>query len=739
MKHRAHLALLLAFSLSALQLFSLFSRAATITVPAGANESAIQSAITGAAAGDTIQFTAGATYTFTQPLTLKDNITLDGNGCIWDATAQPDLIPLVSVAALQNVTFKNATARNIMFSFWVPSDASADITNINNIDIIAIRFQDGKALPGGYTQIDAHYIQAKAANINIVGCQFLRTSATPGRGVYFYSTLNATLTGCLFGATRADGADCDTHGWFKTALNVTNNATFNNPPRNTVITANKIYRTTAMDEAVENCDHGIYARQYDGLEISGNTISGWPAADTGGAIKLRNAQNFKVCNNLFIRSGILLYTYADPHSQYLKNGLITGNTIKIDPGPHPAQMYYGIGYYRNTGVVGDASEYSIRIVGNTLENGDIHLSTNPLNVAGWNADNGGVFDNTIIGGEIRLVAGITQSGNTILPAPASGAPVATLLTTLPAPIPSALQPSTISALQPATISALQPFSPSALSLPAGTTYDALNDRTYTANAAASTIDELNLDTGIATPQAGAPNTPGDNDGAARAARFNAPRDLAADTQGNLYIADTGNHTIRRLDTRTGQVTTLAGRPGIPGHADGPGSAATLTAPDTIQITEDGDIYIADTAGATLRHLQVAPIITKRPADTTAATGATITLTAEVTAAPYPTYQWHRNGAPIATATAATLTLAGLTPADTGAYTVTAQNPLGSATSAPAQLTIAAPEPPPSSPAPASNTSGGGGGAPGIPYLIALAALLLIARRHARAGRNSATP
>ncbi|MDR1281582.1 MAG: immunoglobulin domain-containing protein, partial [Opitutaceae bacterium] len=82
-----------------------------------------------------------------------------------------------------------------------------------------------------------------------------------------------------------------------------------------------------------------------------------------------------------------------------------------------------------------------------------------------------------------------------------------------------------------------------------------------------------------------------------------------------------------------------------------------------------------------------------------------------------------------TATAATLTLAGLTPADTGAYTVTAQNPLGTATSAPAQLTIAASEPPPPSPAPAGNTSGGGGGGASSPLcLLALVMLLFIRRR-----------
>jgi hypothetical protein len=723
------LALLLTFSFSALQLFSPFSPAATITIPAGADQSAIQAAITGAAPGDTIQFAPDATYTLTQTLTLKDNITLDGNNCTWDATAQPNILRLVNAATLQNVTIKNATARNIMLRFWVNGAAFTDITNIN---IVAIRFQDGKAESTPDTaQIDSRYIQIKAAGINIAECQFLRTSATPGKAIQLYCAQNITITACLFGATRTDGADCDTHGWFKTAINLTDDSSLGNPVLNTLITASKIHRAAAMDDASANCDHGIYAHHFDGLEISGNTISGWPPSATGGAIKIRNAQNFKVCNNLFLRSGILLYTYDDTRSQYLKHGLIAGNTIKLDPWTGASDMYHGIGYWRNVGASDDPSEHSIRVAGNTLENGDINIIADPLNATGWSASNGGVFNNTTIGGSIQLKTGIAQSGNTILPAPAPGARVATLLTTLPA---SSLQPFSPSVLQPFTSSALQSFA-----------YDTLNDRTYTANTAASTIDELNLDTGIATPQAGVPNTPGDNDGAAPAARFNAPRDLAADAQGNLYIADTGNHTIRHIDTRTGQVTTLAGRPGIPGHADGPGSAATLTSPDTIQITEDGDIYIADTAGAALRRLQVAPIITRHPTGTTAVAGATVTFTTEVTAAPYPAYQWHHNGAPITTAisaTTATLTLAGITPADTGAYTVTVQNPLGSATSAPAQLTLAAPEPTPPPPAPArpiNNPSGGGsssggggdgsgGGFPSPLYLLALVTLLLIRRR-----------
>ncbi|MDR1012031.1 MAG: right-handed parallel beta-helix repeat-containing protein [Opitutaceae bacterium] len=408
------LALLLTFSFSALQLFSPSSHAATITIPAGADQSAIQAAITGAAAGDTIQFTPGATYTLTQTLTLKDNITLDGNGCTWDATAQPNILRLVNAATLQNVTIKNATARNIMLRFWVNG---ATFTNITNVTVTAISFQDGKSESApDAAQIDSRYIQIKAAGVTIAGCQFLRASATPGKAIQLYCAQNTTITGCLFGATRADGADSDTHGWFKTAINITADSKLGNPVLNTLITASKIHRAAAMDDAPANCDHGIYAHHFDNLEISGNTISGWPPSSAGGAIKIRNAQNFKVRDNHLLRSGILLYTYKDTRSQWLKNGLITDNTIKIDPWTGATDIYHGIGYWRNVGTPADPAEYSIRIAGNTLENGLISIKTDPLNVTSWNASNGGVFDNNVTGGSIQLKDGIAQSGNIILPA-----------------------------------------------------------------------------------------------------------------------------------------------------------------------------------------------------------------------------------------------------------------------------------------------------------------------------------
>ncbi len=70
------------------------------------------------------------------------------------------------------------------------------------------------------------------------------------------------------------------------------------------------------------------------------------------------------------------------------------------------------------------------------------------------------------------------------------------------------------------------------------------------------------------------------DGPALQASFNTPSGIAADAQGNLYVADTGNHAIRRIGT-DGQVTTLAG--GEQGHVDGPAAQARFDAPMGIAV------------------------------------------------------------------------------------------------------------------------------------------------------------
>ena len=106
--------------------------------------------------------------------------------------------------------------------------------------------------------------------------------------------------------------------------------------------------------------------------------------------------------------------------------------------------------------------------------------------------------------------------------------------------------------------------------------------------------------GVVTTLAGTPPY-GLTDGTGSAARFNVPYSAALDAAGNLYIADTFNHAIRKM-TPTGVVTTLAGTPGVQGSADGVGSAARFTNPQGVGVDGSGNVYVADTGNDTVRKI-----------------------------------------------------------------------------------------------------------------------------------------
>jgi serine/threonine protein kinase len=101
--------------------------------------------------------------------------------------------------------------------------------------------------------------------------------------------------------------------------------------------------------------------------------------------------------------------------------------------------------------------------------------------------------------------------------------------------------------------------------------------------------------------AGQPGAPGSADGAASDARFKSPGGIAVDTSGNIYVADTGNNTIRKI-ARGGQVSTLAGLAGKPGREDGSGSAARFLAPLGIAADHAGNIYVAEFASDLIRKI-----------------------------------------------------------------------------------------------------------------------------------------
>ena len=90
------------------------------------------------------------------------------------------------------------------------------------------------------------------------------------------------------------------------------------------------------------------------------------------------------------------------------------------------------------------------------------------------------------------------------------------------------------------------------------------------------------------------------DGAGPAAAFHTPSALALDRLGNLYVADTGNHAIRKI-APDGSVTTLAGN-GQPGDADGKGAAARFHAPVGLAVDKHGNVYVADTYNDRIRRI-----------------------------------------------------------------------------------------------------------------------------------------
>jgi sugar lactone lactonase YvrE len=90
------------------------------------------------------------------------------------------------------------------------------------------------------------------------------------------------------------------------------------------------------------------------------------------------------------------------------------------------------------------------------------------------------------------------------------------------------------------------------------------------------------------------------DGPASSARFNRPNDVVVDKAGNLYIADSGNHRIRKVDTQ-GNVTTLAGN-GTASWRDGRGASAYFSTPLSIAIDSAGNLYIADSGNHRIRKI-----------------------------------------------------------------------------------------------------------------------------------------
>ncbi|MBI2512496.1 MAG: immunoglobulin domain-containing protein [Opitutae bacterium] len=130
---------------------------------------------------------------------------------------------------------------------------------------------------------------------------------------------------------------------------------------------------------------------------------------------------------------------------------------------------------------------------------------------------------------------------------------------------------------------------------------------YVADATNHTIRKI-TSVGVVTTYAGQAGSAGSTNGSATAAKFNNPTALAVDSSGNLYVADTNNNTIRKISA-AGNVTTLAGVSGVSGATDGTGSAALFNQPQGLALDAAGNLYVADTGNSSVRKIMPAGAVT----------------------------------------------------------------------------------------------------------------------------------
>ncbi|MBP7780191.1 MAG: hypothetical protein KA045_01480 [Burkholderiaceae bacterium] len=142
-------------------------------------------------------------------------------------------------------------------------------------------------------------------------------------------------------------------------------------------------------------------------------------------------------------------------------------------------------------------------------------------------------------------------------------------------------------------------------LPSGITTDSAGN-VYVADTGNQTIRKITLD-GLVSTLVGTPRVTGSSDGRGSAASFNSPQGIAADSAGNVYVADAFNQTIRKISV-DGLVSTLVGAAGITGSADGRGATAGFSSPSGITTDSLGNVYVADTGNQTIRKITVDALV-----------------------------------------------------------------------------------------------------------------------------------